>query len=329
MFQNVGKRSQRRAWPIHGYVGPNGAGKSACMVWDTLPSLEAGRRVLSTVRLLDYRHPQTCPGCSEPGHRRFVYGGAQTLDDVALLLDVPVAELDGAMVQQVYEERPVIGETIHQKAHPLYVRLADWQQVLDAGDCDVLFDEVTGVASSRESMGLPAAVANLLVQLRRADVVLRWTAPDWSRADVIIRQCSQAVTHCQGHLPKQSGDADRLWRQRRLFRWKTYDATMFDDFTSGKREALSPWVNDWHWGPKSPAFGAYDTFDSVSVVGTVSESGTCYRCGGTRRRPACSCAKTPVALSEAAGVLAGGPEGVRESPAAPAGRRILDLSVRE
>ena len=44
---------QRRGFPIMAYVGPNGGGKSLAMVKDTVPSLRAGRRVLSTVRLLD------------------------------------------------------------------------------------------------------------------------------------------------------------------------------------------------------------------------------------------------------------------------------------
>lgn len=319
MFQNTTKRGRRRAWPIHGYVGPNGSGKSCSMVWDTLPSLEAGRRVLSSVRLLDYRHPRQCPGCQLSGHTRPVYGGPQTLDDIAQLLGVDEWDLDGDMVREVLADRPVIGETTHAKAHPLWEPLTDWQQVLDAKECDVLFDEVTGISSSRESMSLPAAVANLLVQLRRADVVLRWSAPAWSRADLIIRECSQAVTYCTGHLPKNSGDTDRLWRQRRLFKWVTYDATLFDDFTTGKRESLSPWVKDWHWGPKSPAFGAYDTFDAVSSIGTVTEHGTCYRCGGSRRRPSCPGHDSETPLS--AGVRARGPAGVR------ADLPVSDLSV--
>lgn len=44
---------RRRGVPLMGYVGLNGSGKSFCMVRDTVPSLVAGRRVLSTVALLD------------------------------------------------------------------------------------------------------------------------------------------------------------------------------------------------------------------------------------------------------------------------------------
>lgn len=44
---------KRRGVPIMGYNGLNGDGKTFCMVRDTLPDLAAGRRVLSTVALLD------------------------------------------------------------------------------------------------------------------------------------------------------------------------------------------------------------------------------------------------------------------------------------
>jgi hypothetical protein len=189
-------------------------------------------------------------------------------------------------------------------AHPLWVPFTDWEQLLDAESCDVLLDEVTGVASSRESHAMPAPVANKLVQLRRADVIVRWSAPSWARADKIIRECSQAVTYCQGRLPVRSGDLDRMWRRRRLFSWRTYDAAMFEDFTSGKREQLESLQRDWHWGPGSPTFSAYDTLDSVLTIGTVTDSGRCYRCGGRRPVPACSCEKDAGLLS--AGAPAGG-----------------------
>ncbi|MFT4288694.1 hypothetical protein [Nocardioides sp.] len=180
---------------------------------------------------------------------------------------------------------------VHGAAHPLWIPLIDWQQVLDARGVDLLLDEVTGAASSRESAALPAAIANRLVQLRRNDVVVRWSAPDWKRADIIIRECSQAVTYCRGYLSRPSVEpgASRMWRRRRLFRWRTYDAMEFENFTAGKRDQLDPLTSDWHWGPASPAFHAYDTMDAVLTVGTATESGTCYRCGGRRSQSACRC----------------------------------------
>lgn len=237
----VRSRARRRGYPIHAYIGANGGGKSMAAVYDSLPTLAAGRPVVSTVRLLD-------PATGLP----------------------------------------------HRLWHPL----SDYRTLLDVEHCDVLLDEVTGVASSRESSGMPPAVANLLVQLRRRDVALRWTAPSWKRADTIIRECSQAVTLCQGFLPevvKAEDGSDRQWRSRRLFYWRTFDAATFDEWTAHKREKLRPAVRSLFWRPGSVAADAYDTFDQVLSLGAVTESGTCIDCGGKRRAAACACAKTETA----------------------------------
>lgn len=316
------KRAARRAWPIHAYVGANGGGKSACMVWDTIASLEAGRPVLGTVRLLDYADPRPCddPACADdPSSGHFV----RALPSSSAVLDAfDAQEGDVDPVERIALLRD-LGEIVgvHRAAHPLWIPLVDWQQVLDARGVDLLLDEVTGAASSRDSASLPSAIANKLVQLRRNDVIVRWSAPSWARADKIIRECSQAVTYCRGSLPVRVEEegGQRAWRNRRLFKWKTYDAADFEDFSVGKREQLAPITADWHWGPGSRAFEAYDTFDSVLTVGTVNESGTCYICGGTARRPACTC-HAPARRSKVVPVAPGGsPQGspARGVPHAP------------
>lgn len=306
MLQNTKKRATRRGWPIHGYVGPNGGGKSAAMVWDTLPSLDAGRPVLSTVRLLDYQNPRPCEGWR-------MQDGVQ----------VECETCQAASEARSHEDDDEDAVRPHMQAHPLWVPLRDWKQLMEASKCDVLLDEVTGVASSRTSQSLPAPVANKLVQLRRVDCVVRWSAPAWARADLIIRECSQAVTYCQGFLTKESGEADRMWRQRRLFKWKTYDAQLFEDFTSGKRESLGAELVDWHWGPRSPAFGAYDTYDAVSTVGTVTDAGRCYECGGKKSIPACRCDHSPVISTPKTG--AGGRPKAVPGPVPAAGKRRADV----
>jgi hypothetical protein len=45
--------NKRRSQPVRGYMGLNGHGKSFAMVRDALPDLAAGRRILSTVTILD------------------------------------------------------------------------------------------------------------------------------------------------------------------------------------------------------------------------------------------------------------------------------------
>jgi hypothetical protein len=295
MFQNQTKRRLRRAMPITGYTGANGGGKSAAMVWDTMPSLAMGRTVLSTVRLLDWENPRPCddPTCPHPEHAGVLLDVANSGEDTwqDRLGDVTLEDEVHA-VQGTHRLRVAVPDAptiTHMAAHPCYVPFTDWQQLLDAEHCDVLMDEVTGVASSRESQSMPSPVANKLVQLRRADVVVRWSAPNWKRADVIIRECSQAVVYATGYLAKTDRTSDRQWRNRRLFRWQLYDAADFEDFTAGKREQLRPQVTDLHWGPSSPVFAAYDTFDAVSTIGSVTDSGRCYRCGGRRSAPRCTC----------------------------------------
>lgn len=232
--------SARRRFPIHAYIGANGSGKSLAAVHDSLYSLNNGRRVLSTVALLD----------------------------------------------------PTTGEE-----HPNYERLTEWSQMLEAEHCDVLFDEVLGIANSRASHGMPVQVTVLLNQLRRRDIVLRWTAPAWARADKVIRECTQAVTVCKGWMgktiegPAASTGEIPMWKAKRLFRWVTYDALDFEEWTLAKESKLSALNKSWFWGPDSPAFHSYRTLDPVSRVGEVLEGGTCAHCGGAKTRPKCSCSQ--------------------------------------
>ena len=251
---SAGARRMRRSWPIHGYVGPNGSGKSLAMVNDTMPSLDMGRPVLSTVRLVDWRNLRPCDDETCTSSRHGLRG--------------------------------------HFAKHPSWIPLTSYNQLLEFHSGDVLLDEVTGVASSREHHKMPTQVVNLLVQLRRRDVVLRWSAPSWARADVIIRECSQAVTFCLGRFPVDKTAADgteRAWRQRRVGWWRTYDAMDFEDFTVGKREDLGTMAREIHWIPGSRARLAYDTYDQVLSISDVSDVGTCTNCGGTRRRHECIC----------------------------------------
>lgn len=300
------KRALRRGVPIMGYVGPNGGSKSATMVWDSMPSLDAGRVCLSTVRLVDWRDPRPCAGW------RFDHDTRQLVDCELCALQLqpipdfdpePIVLPDGTVIPAMV---PDLRGGAHLQAHPFYQPVTGWQQVLDAVKCDLLFDEVTGGASARDSQTMPSAVANTLVQMRRADVVVRWSSPSWRRADTILRECSQGVTHCVGFFAKRAAgdEADRVWQQRRLFRRRTYDAADFDEFTEGKRQQMKPLGTDWAWGPGSDMFAAYDTYAAVSTIGTVSEGGTCLRCSGSRRRPVCSCPKDTEPDQDAGGAPA-------------------------
>lgn len=224
----------RRQFPIMAYVGPNGGGKSLAMVKDSLPSLAAGRKVLSTVRLLDATTGQP---------------------------------------------------------HNNYIAFTDWEQLLEARDCDVLMDEMVGIAGARESQKLDVRVQNILVQLRRRNVVLRWSAPNWLRADKIVREVTQAVTECRGYYADRRQTSDmQLWAPKRLFSFKTYDTLEFEEWTSGRRDSARAEVTEWFKGPGSPVFSSYDTMDAVERVTGADEGGRCTNCWGTVPRPKpCSC----------------------------------------
>jgi len=253
--QSEAARARRCAYPIHFYVGRNGSGKTLAAVYDTLPSLDAGLPVLSTVRILDFRNPRPCddPRCSDLEHD---FG--------------------------------------HMAAHPLYVPFTIWPQLLDWKRGTVIMDEITGVADSNEGAALPAAAANTLAQLRRVDMAVRITGLNFVRANKRIRESVSAVTRCQSSLPVTAYHEDgsaKLWRTRRMAKWVTYDAQSLpmDDITDAAYLKADKLVSGRHWIPTSLTLKAYDTFSPVLSVGTVTDSGRCAFCGGNRRAPECSC----------------------------------------
>lgn len=254
---NERARKMRRGFPIHFYSGKNGQSKSACMIWDTLPDLDAGTPVLSTVRLLDYRNPRPCEDlfCTDfVGH-----------------------------------------EKGHLAAHPSYVPFTDWPQLLDWSGGPILMDEITGVADSNESSAVPAAVANKLAQLRRADVTVRITGLNFIRANKRIREAVTAITRCSAGWSKiavSEDGSERVWKQNRFATWRTYDAQSLplDDHTESAYEKAELLAKTHHWLPTSPLLGAYDTYAPVLMVGHVTEHGRCAHCGDNRRVMECQCA---------------------------------------
>lgn len=261
-------RARRRMYPIHFYVGRlcNGSGKTLAAVYDTLPDLDAGMHVLSTVRLTDFRNPRPCEDekCPDPEH--WTSQG-------------------------------------HMQVHPLYVPFTTWPQLLNWSKGSVIMDEITGVADSNESAALPQAAANHLAQLRRGDCAVRITGLNFIRANKRIREAVNAVTRCQSSLPvtvyHDDGTA-KLWRARRLAIWKTYDAQSLpmDDISEAAWLKAERLCGGRHWIPDSIAIRAYDTYAPVLHVGTVSEAGRCAYCGGNRRAPECSCSDYQSAKSE-------------------------------
>lgn len=243
----------RRSVPIHAYVGPNGGGKSFCAVYDSLLSLDRDRPVLSTVPLYDASSP-------------------------------------------LIERRDPITDAVRyvpELLHPGYVPLTSWRQLMDIRHCDVLLDEVTGVASSRSFASLPPQLGNLFMQLRRGDVTVRWTSPNFARADVLIREVTQYVTVCRGFLPKAAQGSE--WPEKRWFVWDTYDGQQFDEFEAQRTDDLNRTCRQtFHRLPDCRVAHTYDTLEAVSMLDHISDLGACMSCGGNRPRPKCTCEKPAV-----------------------------------
>lgn len=249
-------RKRRRRFNIMAYDGPNGSGKTACMVFDTLPTLDGMKW---KCRVKDHAH--TLAG---------VYEGERYVLANLDLFDSQTGQL-----------------------HPRAVRLTSWSQVLTAEHCDVLFDEVMGVASARDNAGLPGEVALLLQKLRHFDITLRYTSPRFGAAHIDLRSPTKAVTSCRGFVPVLK--SDMAWAANRLFNWRTFSTEDFEDQSPSasqrdrNKKGVRAKIVAWVWGPGSRMFASYDTLGVVSVLAKTLPSGTCSVCGGRRPIQKCAC----------------------------------------
>lgn len=284
-----------RGLPIHGFVGPNGAGKSMLAALQTLP----------TLRGIQW-------ACDNPDHLHTAQGITSG-------------------TRRVLSTMPFI--TPSGKPHPLYIPLTDFSQITFAEHVDLILDEVGGAVASATNDGIPIGVKASLQELRRREVVCRWTAPSWARASKVLREVSQAVTLTIGFLPvahtdgvpfdgpheierlsvdaeslvydscttegPHSHDSGRLWGARRLMYARTFDATVFDEWTTAKREKVRPLVRHLFWRPGHEAERSYDTHGYVEKLNQITDSGTCDHCQGYRARKKCSC-ESPAAVRGAA-----------------------------
>lgn len=209
-------------------------------------------------------------------------GGGKTL---AMVHDTLPSVLSG---RDVFTTVPItIDGVIPSNVHVL----SEWSQILNARHADILLDEVSAICSSRDTDALPPQVATLLQQLRKRDLVLRWTAPSWQRADRILRETTKVITICRGFFPHKVDDSH--WSSNRLFRWSTYDASDYTDFASlaSTKRRLKALQSSWYLlTSKRCAPRCYNTYGSVHTIGTVLMSGRCAVCGGRRRVPECTCA---------------------------------------
>lgn len=276
---------KRRGFAIMAYIGANGSGKSATCCLDTIPTL---RGIMWNCENPDHYH--TSQGITS-GVRRVLSTMRFTTPD---------------------------GE-----AHPLWIPLTDYSQLVNFEHGDLILDEVGGAVASSTGDDIPMSVKAVLQEMRRKEVNIRWTAPSWARASKVLRECSLGVTVSQGkfavrdsdeveftgwHLMEQmnewtfqleqvmceidglhSHSAGRTWGSRRLFSTATYAAEQFDEWTAAKREKLKPHVRQLIWRPGHELELAYDTHAHVNKLGQITDSGRCDHCMGYKPRRKCEC----------------------------------------
>lgn len=297
------------------FVGPNGSGKSLICVDAVLPVLDGEMWECVAV---DHQHnaefvvhAETCPDC-EPrtidrmnrcrrgrfleligsrGVRRHVsrcsrcesrpgeFGGR--CEDGSAILDRV-----GRGRRLVYSTVPLLDE--HGYEHPYYRACTDYRQLVGIEHADVIFDEVAGVSDASDSATMPASLTRWLQQLRKRDVRLRVTTPDYDRCSKPIRQVAQVVVDARSRWP-EPGDSGKRWRPRRAMTYRAYDGFAFQHFTAHQGETLDTLAVRFFWRPGCRAQDAYDTLAQVHALGDVTEHGMCMVCGGSRSRPRCAC----------------------------------------
>ena len=276
---------------IIGIIGPNGTGKS----------LFAVLLALSTLDGLEWH-------CGEPSHKHCDTIWKTDADGGFVYDDQNELIFEGYGPNAVFSGWRTVLSTVEfldsetGLRHPRYTRLRDWIQVLEAEHAFLFFDEISGVAGSRESMGMPVDVQNILNQMRRKDCVLVWTAPSWARADSIIRSCTKLIVQTSGHVKdygrgsRSSDKAPKAWIPNRLFRWRAFDGDKVDDWNKSKANQDAKHTTPlramfvlWYWGPGSRPFSSYSTMGEVTRVGVVLDGGRCSGCGGRKAVPLCKC----------------------------------------
>lgn len=171
--------------------------------------------------------------------------------------------------------------------HEGWVPLRSWRQLVAARSCDILLDEVTGVASARSYASLPAQLLQVLVQLRKRDCTLSWTSPNFARADVVLREVTRGVVHCKAYVPKP--DPESAWPQNRLIVSTLYDAADFEEWSMQKVAGIDAIARGVLWRPGKVVNRLYDTKASVGVLDHLDVTGTCLECGGKRTQAKCGC----------------------------------------
>jgi hypothetical protein len=151
--------------------------------------------------------------------------------------------------------------------------------LLTLRDVTILLDDISVIFSSRTTQSLPGEIVTLLQTLRHHDLKVLWTAPQWMRADTMIRGVTQGLVNVVPWFRVR--DPETPWPRPRIV-----GAGLLDTST-GKQDATPDKVLRRRFVIPSrlAAWGAYDTRADTPVLGHRNVGGVCVDCYGSRERP--------------------------------------------
>lgn len=195
-----------------------------------------------------------------------VNGAGKTL----LLVNSAIADM--ARGRAVYSTVPITSS--YGNSEPVL----SLRQLLELHDCTLILDEVSSIFSARTTQSLPGEIITLLHSLRHRNITVRWSAPEWMRADTNLRGVTQGLVNV---WPMAKVNDGTPWPRPRFIMAGLMDTSI------GKADATPTKVlrRRFVLPRRLPAWGAYDTLADTPLLGRRHEGGTCPDCGGSKERP--------------------------------------------
>jgi hypothetical protein len=149
------------------------------------------------------------------------------------------------------------------------------RQLLELEDATVLLDDIAVIFSSRSTQSLPPEVVAFLQTMRHKRITMRWTAPEWRRADNLVRGVTQALVNVRPMWQYRNGDSP--WRSPRMI------AAGLLDTTTGKVDETPTRImrRRFYVPRRMLAWDCYDTHAPTPLLGVHLQGGRCVDCGGT------------------------------------------------
>jgi len=155
-------------------------------------------------------------------------------------------------------------------------------QLARVRDATILLDEVSVMLSSRSTHTLPPEIVTLLQVVRHHNNRVLWTAPEWMRADSLLRGVTQAVVTT---VPFIRSRVDGSPWPRPIVGM----ASLLDTSTGAPDSAPTRVLRRRFFLPsRLDSWGTYDTRADVTLLANRDQGGTCPDCGGTRAREKCT-----------------------------------------